>query len=117
MRGLDHDLSHGHELSHGQSSHGCVSDAWIVCRLRTHVRNALKSVKFDCKRVYLELYAGAKVVTGALRKDGCAVIAFEIDDGPEFDLTRACASARHGLEPDEALLVPAGAPSEAMLAF
>ncbi len=52
------------------------------------MRNALKSAKFDCKRVYLELYAGAKVVTRALRKDGCAVIAFEIDDGPEFDLTR-----------------------------
>ena len=102
-------------------------------------RNAPKSVKFDCKRVYLELYAGAKVATRALRKDGCAVIAFEIDDGPEFDLTRACVHqiilgwirggcvaavflgtqciARPGPEPDEGRLVPAGAPSGATLAF
>ena len=72
------------------NSNPCVSDAWIVSRLRTHFRNALRSAKCDRKRVYLELYAGAKVVTAALRKDGCGVIAFEIDDGPEFDLTRAC---------------------------
>ena len=68
----------------------CFSDSWIVNRLRSHFRDALRSAKFDCKRVYLELYAGACVVSSMLQKDGCAVISFEIDNGPEFDLTWPC---------------------------
>ena len=71
-------------------THMCVSDFWIVNRLRSHFRDALRSAKFDCKRVHLELYAGAGVESSMLRKDGCAVICFAIDNGPEFDLTRPC---------------------------
>ena len=37
----------------------------------------------------LECFAGEGSVAKALRKLGYAVITFEIDDGPEFDLTKA----------------------------
>ena len=58
----------------------------IVDRLQTQFCRAIAGAKFKKRCIFLELYAGKKVVTRAIKRLGFACLAFEIDDGLEFNL-------------------------------
>ena len=65
----------------------CLSDHQIKSRLRSHFRKALRAAKFSTCQIFLELYAGSAPVSSHIKKAGYAVLAFEITQGAEFDLT------------------------------
>ena len=71
-----------------------MSDAVVIQVLEAEFRLALKQAKANHTRLFLELYAGVQVVSRHIRKLGFACLAFEIHNGPQYDLLRPCIHKR-----------------------
>jgi hypothetical protein len=66
----------------------------VLQLLDAEFRLALKNARVNKTRLFLELYAGAQVVSEHIRKLGFACIAFDIRNGCQYDLLRPCVHKR-----------------------
>ena len=65
----------------------CLSPGEIHDKLKKHFRRALSHATNTPTKLFLELFAGRGKVSRALQRSGFASLAFDIENGPEFDLT------------------------------
>ena len=59
----------------------------MIQRLRSELKSHLAQARFRKRECFLELFAGTAVVSRKIRQFGFACMAFEVNNGEQYDLT------------------------------